>query len=82
MSCVAGAGEAHCLMQGSGGGSDNPDNLVFLCKKRHRLVTLSRLRPAAAPGREFKGAAFINAAMGYIVSGVKKLIPQVVTQEG
>lgn len=45
-------------------------------------MTLGKLKLDIAPGRELKGAAFINAAKDYIVSEVKKFIPVVVTQEG
>lgn len=82
VNCGAKIKEIHHLKQKVKGGTDNPDNLAALCKKCHRLVTLGRLELAITPGRELKGAAFINAAKGYIVSEVKKFIPEVVTQEG
>ncbi len=80
--CGAKIKEVHHLKRKADGGTDNPDNLAALCKKCHRLVTLGRLKLAITPGRELKGAAFINAAKDYIVSEAKKFIPEVVTQEG
>lgn len=80
--CGAKIEEVHHVKRRVDGGTDNPDNLVGLCKKCHRLVTLGKLKLEAAPGKELKGAAFINAAKDYIVSEVKKFIPEVVTQEG
>lgn len=82
VNCGAEIQEIHHLKQKVKGGTDNPDNQVSLCKKCHRLVTLGKLKLDTAPGKELKGAAFINAAKGYIVSEVKKFIPEVVTQEG
>ncbi|WP_279327906.1 RNA-guided endonuclease IscB [Desulfallas sp. Bu1-1] len=80
--CGAEIEEVHHLKQKVKGGTDNPDNLVALCGKCHRLVTLGKLKLSIAPSKELKGAAFINAAKDYIVSEVKKFIPEVVTQEG
>ncbi|MCL6557284.1 MAG: HNH endonuclease [Firmicutes bacterium] len=82
VSCGAKIEEAHHLKQKVKGGTDNPDNQVSLCKKCHRLVTQGKLKLNIVSGKELKGAAFINAAKDYIVSEVKKFIPEVVTQEG
>ncbi|MBE3582059.1 MAG: HNH endonuclease [Thermoanaerobacteraceae bacterium] len=82
INCGAEIKEVHHLKQKAKGGTDNPSNLAALCKKCHRLVTLGRLKLDITPGRELKGAAFINAAKDYIVSEVKKFISEVVTQEG
>lgn len=82
INCGAKIKEVHHLKRRADGGSDNPDNQVSLCKKCHRLVTLGKLKLNIIPGKELKGAAFINAAKDYIVSETKKFIPQVITQEG
>ncbi|NHM25881.1 hypothetical protein G7K71_02410 [Desulfofundulus sp. TPOSR] len=82
INCGAEIKEVHHLKQKAKGGTDNPDNLVALCEKCHRLVTLGKLKLDISPGREFKGAAFINAAKNYIVSEIKKFIPEVVIQKG
>lgn len=80
--CGAKIEEIHHLKQKVKGGTDNPDNLVALCEKCHRMITLGKLKLNIEPGKELKGAAFINAAKDYIISEVKKFIPEVVTQEG
>jgi len=80
--CGAKIKEVHHVKQKVKGGTDNPDNQVALCKECHHLVTLGKLKLDVTPGKELKGAAFINAAKDYIVSEVKKFIPVVVTQEG
>lgn len=80
--CGAKIKEVHHIKRKVDGGADNPDNQVSLCKECHRLVTLGELKLNVSSGRELKGAAFINAAKDYIVSEVKKFVPQVITQEG
>jgi len=82
VNCSSEIEEVHHLKQKAKGGTDNPDNLVGLCKKCHRLVTLGKLKLDRRPGRDLTGAAFINAAKDYIVFEVKKFIPEVVSQEG
>lgn len=82
INCGAKIKEVHHLKRKADGGTDNPDNQVSLCEKCHRLVTLGKLKLNITPGKELKGAAFVNAAKDYIVSEIKKFIPQVTTQEG
>jgi hypothetical protein len=82
VNCGAEIKEVHHLKQKAKGGTDNPDNLSSLCKKCHHLVTLGKLKLKVTSGKELKGAAFINAAKNYIVSQIKKFVPEVITQEG
>ncbi|RJO61781.1 MAG: HNH endonuclease [Dehalococcoidia bacterium] len=82
VNCGAEIEEVHHLKQRVKGGADNPDNLVGLCKKCHRLATMGKLKLNLTPGRELKGAAFINAAKNYIVSQVRRFAPEVCAQEG
>lgn len=82
VNCGQSIKEVHHLHRKVKGGTDNPDNLAGLCKDCHYLVTLGKLTLERKPGRDMKGAAFINAAKDYIVSQVKKFIPEVHIQEG
>lgn len=74
--------EVHHLYPKVKGGTDNPDNQAGLCIDCHALVTDGKLTLDRKPGRNMRGAAFINAAKDYIVARVKTFIPDVQTQEG
>ena len=82
VSCGRPIKEIHHLRRKVKGGTDNPDNLVGLCEDCHDLVTLGDLALERRPGRDMRGAAFINAAKDYIASRVRAFVPDVRTQEG